>query len=134
MIGMVDLMLMDLCFFFQDGVKGRGNIVVIGATNRSGISDFSFSLLIFMFVCLSVLSPNSIDPALRRFGRFDREIEIGVPDTDGRLEILTIHTKNMKLHEDVDMQRIADNTHGFVGADMKALCTEAALGCIREQV
>jgi transitional endoplasmic reticulum ATPase len=96
----------------QDGVKGRGNIIVIGATNR----------------------PNSIDSALRRFGRFDREIEIGVPDTDGRLEILAIHTKNMKLHEDVDMQKIADNTHGFVGADLKALCTEAALSCIREQM
>jgi len=86
--------------------------VVIGATNR----------------------PNSIDPALRRFGRFDREIEIGVPDLTGRMEILHIHTKNMKLHEEVDMKTIAESTHGFVGADLAQLCTEAALNCIREQM
>jgi len=110
--GELERRIVSMMLTLMDGVKGRGSVVIIGATNR----------------------PNSIDPALRRFGRFDREIEIGVPDTDGRLEILGIHTKNMKLHEDVDMQRIADNTHGFVGADMKALCTEAALGCIREQM
>ena len=110
--GELERRIVSMMLTLMDGVKGRGNIIVIGATNR----------------------PNSIDPALRRFGRFDREIEIGVPDTDGRLEILHIHTKNMKLHEDVDMQKIADNTHGFVGADMKALCTEAALSCIREQM
>jgi transitional endoplasmic reticulum ATPase len=80
----------------MDGTKTRGHVIVIGATNR----------------------PNSIDQALRRFGRFDREIDIGVPDEIGRLEILRIHTKNMKLNEDVDLPAIAKETHGFVGADM----------------
>ena len=89
----------------MDGLKGRGHVVVIAATNR----------------------PNALDAALRRFGRFDREIDIGVPDEVGRMEILRIHTKNMKLSEDVDLADIAKNTHGYVGADMAALCTEAAL-------
>jgi transitional endoplasmic reticulum ATPase len=96
----------------MDGLKGRGHVIVIGATNR----------------------PNSIDPALRRFGRFDREIDIGVPDEVGRMEILRIHTKNMKLAEDVDLSVVAKDTHGFVGADMAALCTESALQCIREKM
>jgi transitional endoplasmic reticulum ATPase len=96
----------------MDGVKGRGQVVVIGATNR----------------------PNSIDPALRRFGRFDREIDIGVPDEAGRLEILAIHTKNMKLSEDVDLNMVAKDSHGFVGSDLAALCSEAALQCIREKM
>ena len=87
-------------------------MVVIGATNR----------------------PNSLDGALRRFGRFDREIDIGVPDEVGRMEILRIHTKNMKLSEDVDLAAIAKDTHGFVGSDMAALCSEAALQCIREKM
>ncbi|KAF2292172.1 hypothetical protein GH714_014766 [Hevea brasiliensis] len=78
--------------------------------------------------------PNSIDPALRRFGRFDREIDIGVPDEVGRLEVLRIHTKNMKLSDEVDLERIAKDTHGYVGADLAALCTEAALQCIREKM
>lgn len=64
---------------------------------------------------------------MRRFGRFDREIDIGVPDEIGRMEILRIHTKNMKLDEDVDLTQISKNTHGFVGADLAQLCTEAAL-------
>ena len=89
----------------MDGVKSRGQVVCIGATNR----------------------PNSIDPALRRFGRFDREIDIGVPDEVGRMEILRIHTKNMKLSEDVDLAHVAKDTHGFVGSDLAALCSEAAL-------
>jgi len=89
----------------MDGLKARGHVIVIAATNR----------------------PNSIDQALRRFGRFDREIDIGVPDEIGRLEILRIHTKNMKLSEDVDLGMVAKDTHGFVGADMAQLCTEAAL-------
>lgn len=80
----------------MDGQKQRGNVIVIGATNR----------------------PNSIDNALRRFGRFDREIDIGVPDEIGRMEILRIHTKNMKLDEDVKLDAIAKDTHGFVGADI----------------
>ncbi|RZC77329.1 hypothetical protein C5167_001525 [Papaver somniferum] len=78
--------------------------------------------------------PNSIDPALRRSGRFDREIDIGVPDEVGRLEILRIHTKNMKLAEDVELERIPKDTHGYVGADLAALCNEAALQCIREKL
>jgi len=89
----------------MDGLKGRGHVIVIAATNR----------------------PNTLDPALRRFGRFDREIDIGVPDEVGRMEVLRIHTRNMKLSEDVDLADIAKNTHGYVGADLAALCTEAAL-------
>ena len=96
----------------MDGVKGRGQVVCIGATNR----------------------PNSIDPALRRFGRFDREIDIGVPDEVGRMEILRIHTKNMKLADDVDLAHVAKDSHGFVGSDLAALCSEAALQCIREKM
>lgn len=71
---------------------------------------------------------------MRRFGRFDREIDIGVPDEVGRLEILRIHTKNMKLADDVDLERVAKDTHGYVGSDLAALCTEAALQCIREKM
>ncbi|KAB1201808.1 hypothetical protein CJ030_MR8G007076 [Morella rubra] len=67
-------------------------------------------------------------------GKFLREIDIGVPDEVGRLEVLRIHTKNMKLAEDVDLERIAKDTHGYVGADLAALCTEAALQCIREKM
>ena len=96
----------------MDGLKARSHVVVIGATNR----------------------PNSIDAALRRFGRFDREIDIGVPDENGRLEIFRIHTRNMKLDDDVDPEAVARDTHGFVGADMAALCTEAAMQCIREKM
>merc|ERR1711935_991836 len=96
----------------MDGMKGRSQTVVIGATNR----------------------PNSIDGALRRFGRFDRELDIGVPDDNGRLEILRIHTKNMKLNADVKLEDLAANTHGFVGADLAQLCTESALCCIREKM
>uniref|UniRef100_A0A7S3MX28 Vesicle-fusing ATPase n=1 Tax=Strombidium inclinatum TaxID=197538 RepID=A0A7S3MX28_9SPIT len=96
----------------MDGVKGRGQVVCIGATNR----------------------PNSIDGALRRFGRFDREIDIGVPDEVGRMEILRIHTKNMKLADDVDLAGVAKDTHGFVGSDLAAVCSEAALQCIREKM
>ena len=93
-----------------DGLEGRGEIIVIGATNRV----------------------NDIDIALRRPGRFDKEIEIGVPDTDGRYEILQIHTRGMPLFEDVDLRAIAERTHGFVGADVEALAKEAAMLAIRE--
>lgn len=110
--GELERRIVSMLLTLMDGVKGRGQIVVIGATNR----------------------PNSIDPALRRFGRFDREIELGVPDQEGRLEILQIHTKNMKLAEDVDLEKVAEQIHGFVGADIAQLCSEAALGCIREQM
>ncbi|MCD6409935.1 MAG: CDC48 family AAA ATPase [Candidatus Verstraetearchaeota archaeon] len=93
----------------MDGLQARGDVIVIGATNR----------------------PNAIDPALRRPGRFDREIEIGVPDAKGRLEILQIHTRNMPLSDDVDLQKLASITHGFVGADLAALCREAAMKALR---
>ncbi len=94
----------------MDGLEGRGEIIVIGATNRV----------------------NDIDPALRRPGRFDREIEIGVPDTEGRYEILLIHTRGIPLYEDVELRQIAEKTHGFVGADVEALAKEAAMLSIRE--
>jgi transitional endoplasmic reticulum ATPase len=92
-----------------DGLKGRGNVIVIGATNR----------------------PNSIDPALRRPGRFDREVEIGIPDKNARLNILKIHTRNMPLTKDVSLKKIAERTHGFVGADVASLCKEAAMSVLR---
>ena len=110
--GEVEKRVVSQLLTLMDGLKGRNNTVVIGATNR----------------------PNAIDPALRRFGRFDREIDIGVPDENGRLEIFRIHTRNMKLDDDVDPEAIAKETHGFVGADMAALCTEAAMQCIREKM
>ncbi|MFX1361783.1 MAG: AAA family ATPase, partial [Promethearchaeota archaeon] len=94
----------------MDGLKGRGEVIVIGATNKV----------------------NNIDIALRRPGRFDREIEIKVPDSNGRLEILLIHTRGMPLGEDVNLRLIAEKTHGFVGADIKSLCKEAAFLAIRE--
>jgi transitional endoplasmic reticulum ATPase len=93
----------------MDGIEARGKLVVIGATNR----------------------PNAIDPALRRPGRFDREIEIGIPDEEGRYDILQIHTRGMPLTEDVDLQAIAKVTHGFVGADLEALSKEAAMRSLR---
>lgn len=142
--GEVERRIVSQLLTLMDGLKSRAHVIVMGATNR----------------------PNSIDPALRRFGRFDREIDIGVPDEVGRLEVLRIHTKNMKLAEDVrlllllchcstylslfycynfvtclidgifqvDLERVARDTHGYVGADLAALCTEAALQCIREKM
>ena len=93
----------------MDGLESRGKVVVIGATNR----------------------PNALDPALRRPGRFDREIEIGVPDKAGRLEILQIHTRGMPLEDDVDLDKFANLSHGYVGADLSALCKEAAMRSLR---
>merc|ERR1711935_610889 len=110
--GEVEKRIVSQMLTLMDGMKGRGQVVVIGATNR----------------------PNTIEAALRRFGRFDRELDIGVPDDNGRLEIMRIHTKNMKLAADVKLEDIASNTHGFVGADLAQLCTEAALQCIREKM
>ncbi len=78
--------------------------------------------------------PNSIDLSLRRFGRFDREIDLGVPDELGRLEILRIHTRSMKLDETVDLEAFARETHGFVGADLAELCTEAAMTCSKSYI
>lgn len=110
--GEVERRVVSQLLTLMDGLKGRGQVIVMGATNRQ----------------------HSIDPALRRFGRFDREIDIGVPDDNGRLEILRIHTRKMKLHSDVKLEQIATSTHGFVGADLAQLCTEAALICIREKM
>jgi len=110
--GEVERRIVSQLLTLMDGLKARAHIVVMAATNR----------------------PNSIDPALRRFGRFDREVDIGVPDETGRMELMRIHTKNMKLAEDVDLEQVARETHGFVGADLAALCTEAALQCIREKM
>lgn len=110
--GEVERRVVSQLLTLMDGMKARSNVVVIAATNR----------------------PNSIDPALRRFGRFDREVDIGIPDPTGRLEILQIHTKNMKLAEDVDLETIASETHGYVGADIASLCSEAAMQQIREKM
>ncbi|RZN39027.1 MAG: AAA family ATPase, partial [Methanophagales archaeon ANME-1-THS] len=94
----------------MDGLESRGQVVVIGATNR----------------------PNALDEALRRGGRFDREIEIGIPDRNGREEILHVHTRGMPLADDVNLKEIANLTHGFVGADLATLCKEAAMHAIRK--
>ncbi|KAM9856925.1 transitional endoplasmic reticulum ATPase-like [Aulostomus maculatus] len=110
--GEVERRIVSQLLTLMDGLKQRAHVVVTAATNR----------------------PNSIDPALRRFGRFDREIDIGIPDSTGRLEILQIHTKNMKLADDVDLERIGTDTHGHVGADLAALCSEAALQAIRKKM
>ena len=93
----------------MDGLTDRGNVIVLGATNR----------------------PDSVDPALRRPGRFDREIEISVPNEEGRLEVLLIHTNGMPISEDVDLKYLAAELHGYTGADMKSLCREAAMKSIR---
>src|SRR2546429_8677344 len=93
----------------MDGMGARGNIIVIGATNR----------------------PNAIDPALRRPGRFDREIEIGVPDKIGRHEILQIHTRAMALTSDVNVDRLSEISHGYTGAGISALSPEAAMKSLR---
>ncbi len=94
----------------MDGLKSRGKVVVIAASNM----------------------PNLLDPALRRPGRLDREIEIGVPKKEGRLDILKIHTRNMPLNQDVDLEMFAEVTHGFVGADLESLCKEAAMIVLRK--
>ena len=94
----------------MDGLERRGQVIVLGATNL----------------------PNTVDPALRRPGRFDREIEIGIPDRNDRLEILTIHTRGMPLASNVNIEKLSQITHGFVGADMEALCREAAMTTIRK--
>ncbi len=107
--GEVEKRVVSQLLSLMDGLQSRGKVVVIGATNR----------------------PNALDPALRRPGRFDREIEIGVPNKDGRLQVLQIHTRGMPLAEDVDLKRLASVTHGFVGADLEALTKEAALHALR---
>jgi transitional endoplasmic reticulum ATPase len=96
----------------MDGVSDRGDVVVIGATNR----------------------PESIDSALRRPGRFDRELQIGVPNPEGRFEILQIHTRGMPLEGDVNLEKLAGDLHGYTGADIRALCREAGLRALRRQI
>merc|ERR1712061_280724 len=110
--GEVERRIVSQLLTLMDGLKQRAHVIVMAATNR----------------------PNSIDPALRRFGRFDREVDIGIPDAVGRMEILRIHTKNMKLADDLDLEQVAAETHGHVGADLAALCSEAALQQIREKM
>uniref|UniRef100_A0A0D9X7S6 AAA+ ATPase domain-containing protein n=1 Tax=Leersia perrieri TaxID=77586 RepID=A0A0D9X7S6_9ORYZ len=110
--GEVEKRIVSTLLTLMDGIRPRAQVIVIGATNR----------------------PNSIDPALRRFGRFDRELDIGVPNDLGRLEILRIHTKNMPLDDDVDLERVAKDSHGMVGADLASLCSESAMQCIREKL
>src|SRR5919199_200797 len=108
-MGEVERRVVSQMLSLMDGLEGRGKVIVIAATNRQ----------------------NALDPALRRPGRFDREIEIKVPDKNGRLEILQIHSRNMPLDSDVDHKKIAAVTHGFVGADLEYLCKEAAMKCLR---
>ena len=108
--GEVERRVVSQLLTMMDGLQGRGKVIVIGATNR----------------------PNSVDPALRRPGRFDREIGINVPDKKGRLAILKIHTRNMPLNKDVDLDGLAGTTHGFVGADINALAKEAAMSVLRK--
>lgn len=110
--GEVERRVVSQLLTLMDGLKSRGKVVVIAATNI----------------------PNAIDPALRRPGRFDREIEIGVPDVTGRKEILLIHTRGMSLTKDVDLDKIAGITHGYVGADVAALCKEAAMKTLRRVI
>ena len=108
--GEVERRVVSQLLTMMDGLKSRGKVVVIGATNR----------------------PNSLDPALRRPGRFDREVEISVPDKAGRLSVLKIHTRNMPLTKEVDLDKLASVTHGFVGADLSSLAKEAAMNVLRK--
>ena len=107
--GEVEKRIVSQLLTLMDGMKSRGKVVVIAATNR----------------------PDSIDPALRRPGRFDREIEIGIPDDEGRFDILSIHTRGMPIDEKVDLKQISKTTHGFVGADLEILSKEAAMKSLR---
>ena len=107
--GDVEKRIVSQLLTLMDGLKGRGKVIVIGATNRQ----------------------NALDPALRRPGRFDREIEIGIPDENGRNEILQIHTRGMPLSDDIDLNEFAKVTHGFVGADLEVLAKEAAMRALR---
>ena len=108
-VGDVEKRVVAQLLALMDGLAKRQNVIVIAATNL----------------------PNALDPALRRPGRFDREIAISIPDRDGRAEILEIHSRGMPLAADVAMPHLANITHGFVGADLMALCREAAMICLR---
>jgi len=108
--GEVERRMVSQLLTLMDGLKSRGKVIVIGATNR----------------------PNALDPALRRPGRFDREVSINVPDKNGRLQILKIHTRGMPLTKDVSLESLAATTHGFVGADLSSLAKEAAMNVLRK--
>ena len=108
-VGEVEKRVVAQLLALMDGLHGRGNIIVIGATNR----------------------PDAVDPALRRPGRFDREIEITVPNKEARLEILKVHTRGVPLAEDVDLEKVAEVTHGYTGADLAALVREAGMSALR---
>ena len=110
--GEVEKRVVSQLLTMMDGLKSRGKVIVIGATNR----------------------PDALDPALRRPGRFDREVSVGVPDKDGRLQILKIHTRNMPLTKSVKLDEIAAKTHGFVGADLESLTKEAAMSVLRRNI
>ena len=110
--GEVERRIVSQLMVLMDGLKSRDHVIVMGVTKCS----------------------NSIDLTLRKFGRFDREMNIGVPYEVGRLEVLHIHTKNIKLSNDVDLKRIAKDIHGYIGANLAALCTKATLQCIREKM
>ena len=111
-LGDVEKRIVSQLLTLMDGLEARGKLVVIGATNR----------------------PNAIDPALRRPGRFDREIEIGIPNREGRFDILQIHTRGMPLVDDINLEHFAKITHGFVGADLEALSKEAAMRALRREL
>lgn len=110
--GEVEKRIVSQLLTLMDGLKPTSKVIVIAATNRPGV----------------------IEPALRRPGRFDRELDMGIPDEKGRLEILQIKTRDMRLGQDVDLELLARNTHGYVGADLQQLCMEAALECIRSKM
>jgi transitional endoplasmic reticulum ATPase len=110
--GEVEKRIVSQLLTLMDGLKPTSKVVVMAATNR----------------------PSVIEPALRRPGRFDRELDMGIPDTEGRLEILQIKTRDMRLAKDVDLELLARNSHGYVGADIQQLCMEAALECIRSKI
>ena len=110
--GEVERRVVSQLLTLMDGLEARGKVIVLAATNR----------------------PNALDPALRRPGRFDREIEIKVPDKRGRYEILQIHTRHMPLLEDVDLEKLASVSHGFVGADLEYLCKEAAMKTLKRML
>jgi len=110
--GEVERRVVSQMLSLMDGLEARGKVIVISATNR----------------------PNAIDPALRRPGRFDREIEISVPNIDGRIEILQIHTRGMPIGKDVDLKKLASELHGYTGADIKSLCRESAIKAIRRYI
>ena len=112
MTGEVERRVVSQLLSLMDGLEARGKVIVIAATNR----------------------PNAIDPALRRPGRFDREIEIKVPDKRGRFEILQIHTRHMPLTQEVDLEKLSAVTHGFVGADLEYLCKEGAMKTLRRML